>query len=125
MSFLLFLNIITVLIGDEKSSLTVVNGTEYYIHFFVEGTEYLYVKPGRSFTHESDPKPDMIVTALYSPGQEIQGSVTDTVSIPYRGSSSGCTCEQDGGSDCAYTPPSGGSTSWEVTPDMIEAEFID
>ena len=122
--FLLFINVVTIMLGDDESKLTVVNSTAFYLHLFVDGTEYLYVAPTQSITHATDPKPDMIVTALYAPGQGLKGSITDTVDVPYQSAFSGCSCEE-GQSDCSYTPPAGGSTRWEVTPDMIDTEIID
>jgi hypothetical protein len=121
---LLLINIVTVTLSDEKSKLTAVNSTEYYLHFFIDGIEYLYVAPGKSITHATDPKPDIIVTAFYAPGQGIIGSVTDTVDVPYQSASSGCTCDEQGQADCFYNPPTGGATTWEVTSSMIIAELI-
>jgi hypothetical protein len=113
---------VTVLLGDEKSQLNVVNNTEYYLHVFIESNDYLYLPPGKSVTFTTSPKPEVIVNAIIAPGQGVKGSVTDTVDVPYQSALSSCTCEEDGTTDCSYTPPSGGSTEWEITSNMLELE---
>ena len=50
---LLLLNIVSVLLGDSKSSLTVINKTSHYLHIRVQGKMYPYVAPGWSITHET------------------------------------------------------------------------
>jgi hypothetical protein len=119
---LLAINMVTVLLGDEQSQLNVVNNTEYYLHVFIESNDYLYLSPGKSITFTTNPKPEVIVNAIIAPGQGVKGGVTDTVSVPFRSASSGCTCEEDGTTDCSYTPPSGGSTKWEINSNMLEIE---
>ena len=125
LTVLLAVNIITVTLGSDKSNLTIYNRTDYYLHFFIDGTEYLFIPPQRSVTHDMDAKPTVIVTAFYAPGQGVKGSVTDTVGVPYQSAMTGCSCEGNSLGDCSYTPPSGGSASHEIQADRIPTEFID
>ena len=92
---LLLINVVAVSIGSEESSLTVANHTQHYLHIFIDGDPFLYVAPERSVTYVSAPKPDILVTAIYSPGQGIHGSLSDTVTVPYRGATEACSCEED------------------------------
>jgi hypothetical protein len=126
LTILLTINIITVTFGSDKSKITVFNRTDYYLHFFIDGTQYLFIAPERSVTHETDAKPTIIVTAFYAPGQGVKGSITDTVSVPYRSAVTGCSCEEGNiVGECSYTPPAGGSANHEITADRIPTEVID
>jgi hypothetical protein len=122
---LVSINIITVTLGSDKSKLTVYNRTDYYLHFFIDGTEYLFIPPERGVTHEMDIKPTVIVTAFYAPGQGVKGSVTDTVGVPYQSALTGCSCEGNSLGECAYTPPVGGSASHEIEAERIPTEYLD
>lgn len=114
---LLLINIATVLLGDEESRLTVVNKTEHYLHIFIDEQPYLYIAPDRSVTHSAGAKASMSVSVVYAPGQGIDGSRTETVTLPYRSASEYCDCsDEDAFGDCVVTPSSGGSSRWEVTP---------
>jgi hypothetical protein len=124
-TILVSINIITVTLGSDKSKLTVYNRTDYYLHFFIDGTEYLFIPPERSVTHEMDAKPSIIVTAFYAPGQGVKGSVTDTVVVPYQSALTGCSCEGNSLGECSYTPPTGGSASHEITTERIPTEIVD
>ena len=125
LTVLLTVNIITVTLGSDKSKLTVINKTDYYLHFIIDGTEYLYIPPERSITHEMDIKPIAIVKAFYAPGQGVKGMVIDTVSLPYTSAMSGCTCEGTNLGDCSYTPPTGGPASHEIQADHIPTEILE
>ena len=108
-------------IGSEESSLTVANHTQHYLHIFIEGEAFPYVAPEHSVSHLSEPKPSVLVTVLYAPGQGISGSAVDTVEVPYRGATEACSCEgDDQWGDCVYTPASGGSTRLEIWPEDLE-----
>lgn len=122
---LLSINIITVTLGSDKSKLTVANKTEYYLNFIIDGTEYLYIPPARSITHEMDIKPKVIVQAFYAPGQGVKGMVIDTVDLVYTPASTGCTCEGTNLGDCSYTPPTGGSTNYDIKPEDIPTEIVE
>lgn len=115
---LLIFNVITLSIGDEESTVTVVNKTSYYLHIIIDGTPFLYVQPDKSITKSSEPVSTMLVNAFYSPGQGIKGSVTLSTDIPYRGALHGCNCTE-GYPECSYTPPVGGSAKLEITPNML------
>ena len=118
--FLLLLNIVVISVGDDtKSSLTVVNKTEYYLHVIVDETPYLYVSPNKSITHTTGVKQSMIVDVLYSPGQAISGSARDTIDVYYQPASSDCFCNDDQHTECVYNPAVGGSTRWEVKPEDL------
>ena len=118
---LLFLaNLVTVTMASEESTLTVANRTEHYLHIIIDGEAYLYVAPEYSVVHATPPKTTMLVSALYSPGQEIRGSVLDTVSVPYRGAQHGCTCTAETNRhECFYNPPTGGASRLEIYPEDL------
>lgn len=122
---LLLLNIVSVLLGDSKSSLTVINKTTHYLHIRVQGKMYPYVAPNWSVTHETGIVSSMDVRVIYSPGEGLEEAVFDTtIAIPYTpsqtsGTSSGCDCADDT-YDCktvntSTTPAQGGSAAFEVT----------
>lgn len=118
--FLLLFNIITVSFSDEETRLTVVNKTSYYLHVIIDGISFLYVEPERSVTKSSEPKPSMEVVAFYSPGQGISGSIAENINVPYNDADYGCNCTTESGYEgCSYSPPTGGSTRFEVTPQML------
>jgi hypothetical protein len=123
--FLILLNIITILLGDSKSRLTVINRTNHYIHIKVQNTIYPYVAPDWDITHESKIVATMRVKIFYSPGQGMENSVIDTIiGLPYTPaytsvSSQGCDC-QDDQYDCEKITETeheaeGGSSILEVT----------
>ena len=114
-------NALTVALGAEKASVTVVNRTGRFIHVFVDGEQFLYVPSDRSIIHTGEPKSTVLVEAFYSPGQDVAGSLTDTVSVPYRAAREACTCaEGQTWGDCIYTPPAGGSARLEIFPEDME-----
>jgi len=115
---LLMFNLITLSIGDEESSITVVNKTLHYLHIMIGGTPFTYIAPDKAVTKTSKPVSEMQVYALYSPGQGIKGTVAIMAPVPYQGASQGCTCT-DGDPECSYTPPVGGSARLEITPEML------
>ena len=121
--FLLLLNIVTVTLGDEPSRITIVNKTEYFLHVFVDATEYLYLESGQSLFHETEPKSQVNVKAFYAPGQGITGSLDVYVEIPYQGSTTECSC-QEGQlfGDCTTTPVMGGATTFEINPEDLVSE---
>jgi len=121
--FLLLLNIVVISVGDDaKSSLTVVNKTEHYLHVVVDEAPYLYVSPNKSITHTTEAKPTMVVDVFYSPGQEISGSARDTIDVYYRSASSDCICNEGQQDECVYNPAIGGSERWEVTPEVLHQD---
>jgi hypothetical protein len=122
---LLAVNIVTTTLGGDKSKLTVFNRTDYYLHFIIDGTEYLFVPPERSITHEMDAKPSVVVKAFYAPGQGVKGMVSDTVGIPFQSALTGCSCEDNSLGECSYTPPTGGSGTYDITTENIPTEYID
>jgi hypothetical protein len=119
---LLLVNVATVAVGEDDSQLTVANLTGHFVHIFIEGQDFLYVAPDRSVTYAASARPDMLVEVVYSPGQGVRGSLVDTVPVPYRGSTTACSCQDDDSyGECIYEPPSGGSARFEVfADDMIE-----
>lgn len=118
--FLLFLNIVVVSLGnDAKSTLTVVNKTNHYLHVIVDNEPYLYVSPEKSITHTTEAKPTLMVNVFYSPGQGITGSAVDTIEVYYREASTSCSCNEEGTDECVYNPAAGGSARWEVTPEDL------
>lgn len=113
--FMFFLaNALTVSPGGEVSSVTVVNKTEYLIDVLAEGDSYLSILPDYSIVHTTDPKPSIDVTARYSPGQEVSGSVTRTILLPYSAPDRACRCEEGSPTECVYIPEGGGSVRWDV-----------
>lgn len=114
---LLAINIVTVVIASDGSSVTVTNRTEHYLHVFIDNQPFLYVAPNHSVTYATETTYSMLVRAVYAPGQGISGSVVDTVAIPYRPGQQGCTCDENElFGECTYTPPSGGDTYFEIQP---------
>ena len=122
--FFLILNIVTISLGDGKSSLTVVNKTEHFLHIIIENEPYLYISPEQSATHSTEAKSTMTISAFYSPGQAITGALLDTVDVPYTAASTGCTCSEDDNSfgDCTYNPPVGGAARREIKAGELIAE---
>jgi len=113
---LFFVNMLTVLVGDNVSSVTVVNKTEFRIDVLTEGKMYTGIEPTYAVVHTTDPKPSLEVTAQYTPGQGITGSVTKTVEMPYRGRNETCECDENDTPECVTYPEEGGSAKWEVLP---------
>ncbi len=121
--FMFLLNIVTITLGDEPSRITVVNNTEYFLHVFVDATEYLYLESDQSLFHETEPKSQVNVKAFYAPGQGITGSLDANVEIPYQGSTTDCSCEEDQlFGDCTTTPAVGGATTFEIDPEDLVSE---
>jgi hypothetical protein len=114
-AFLFAVNILTVLVGGDVSSVTVVNKTEHLIDVFAEGESYLSIEPDYSIIHTTEPKPSIEVTAQYSAGQPLSGSITRTITLPYSARERTCNC-QEGSPECVYVPEGGGSSRWEVLP---------
>ncbi len=114
--FILCINMLTVLVGDDISSVTVVNLTDHRIDVLTEGKIYSAVEPDYAIVHATDPKPSLEVTAQYTPGQGISGSVTRTIDLPYRGRKETCECDEDDSPHCVTHPEEGGSAKWEVHP---------
>ena len=116
---LLLVNIVTVSLADENSNLTVVNKTTRYIHVIVDGEPYLYVAPERAVIHQAPATATMLVTAFYSPGQGLTGSLIDTIDVPYRAAREGCACDEGDWGECYYTPAAGGAVRLEVRPEDL------
>jgi hypothetical protein len=113
---LFFINMLTVLVGDNVSSVTVVNMTDYRIDVLTEGKMYQAVEPTYAIVHTTDPKASLEVTAQYTPGQAISGSVTRTIDLPYSSRDETCECDDNGTPECVTYPEEGGSAKWEVRP---------
>jgi hypothetical protein len=110
-------------IGNSNSKLTVMNKTEQYLHIFIEGAPYLYISPNRSVTAESGGFVTFTVTAFYSPGQNIKGSITRDITVePLSPGSAGCDYDRGEGCDCTTTPAVGGSEIWEITADSLQVD---
>ncbi len=111
-----FINMLTVLVGDDISSVTVVNLTTYRIDVITEGKMYSAVEPEYAIVHTTDPKSSLEVTVQYTPGQGVTGSVTRTIDLPYRGRQETCECGENDSPECVTYPEEGGSAKWEVRP---------
>ena len=118
---LLVINVVTIAVGSEDSSLTVANKTEHYLHIIIDNTQFLYVAPDRAVTYTTNAKVSMLVEYFYAPGQGLSGSSIDTVEVPYRSAQEGCSCS-DGQTwgDCVYNPPTGGTARLEIFPEDLE-----
>ena len=130
---LLLLNVITVLMGDDQSRLTVINKTEYYIHIVIDGNVFPYVGPNVSITQTSSPTSTMRAEVFYSPGQGKTSQIIDsTFSLPYTpastrtyGDSYSCDCQDEtfscseSSSGVVNVPAQGGSAQWEITNDTF------
>jgi hypothetical protein len=118
---LLVVNVISVTLAGDESTVTVSNRTEHYLHVFVDTEQFLYVAPDRSVTYTTPAKPSVLVTVLYAPGQGVQGSVVDTVAVPYSSAHEACNCsEDDVWGDCVVTPAAGGAARIEIWPEDLE-----
>jgi hypothetical protein len=117
--FVLILVPMAISSSNNKSSLTVVNRTDLYLHLIVDGHSYLYLAPDREFNYESEPKGEYYVRAFYSPGQRSNAVISRTIAVPYYSGSTGCGYSSQGGITCSATPEHGGSALWEVTPDTM------
>ena len=93
---LLSLNVITVLLGDSNSTVTVVNKTEYNINAVIDGKSYPGIAPDLSAIHTMRAKPSVLVVAAYSPGQEVEGLAERTLTLPYSGGNEVCECDDEG-----------------------------
>ncbi len=114
--FIFLINLLTISLGDDISSVTVVNLTDYFIDVLAEGKFYAAVEPGYAIIHTTDPKPAVDVTVQYTTGQEVSGSVTRTLKLPYRGRNETCECDQNDSPRCVTYPEEGGTNKWEVLP---------
>ena len=113
---LLSLNVITVLLGDSNSTVTVVNKTEYFINAVIDGKSYPDIGPDLGAVHTMRAKPSVLVVAAYSPGQEVEGLAERTLTLPYSGGNEICKCDDEGDPHCVTNPIEGGSARWDVTP---------
>ncbi len=104
---------------DEEAHLTVVNKTSHYLNIIIDGKPFLYVSPEMGVSHSSEPKSQFLVTAFYSPGQRIDGKISRTIEVEYRGQTSGCDYSSSGGCECTTEPAAGGSAIWEITADTM------
>ena len=118
--FLLLVNIVTIEAGSGESKVTVANMTDHYLHIVIEGNSFLYVAPRRSVTYVTGATPEVYIEVFYAPGQQIQGSLTGVVEVPYVSASRGCTCRDSQYGDCMYEPAVGGSIRIEIDPAMLE-----
>lgn len=90
--------------GERKVTLTVVNGTELFLHVVVGPHPYLYIAPGDSIRHEvendkSEGIETFYITAFYSPGQALSGRFSTVREIelqyPYSGDAIDCSDDND------------------------------
>ncbi len=109
--------------SDSGGQITVVNGTERYLHVVIDGKPFLYVQPGGSvsFTGGSG---SHAAFAFYAPGQGIagRGDTVLTISVMYgtatcskTGSTCSCTSSSENDGSTSYT-----SASWRVRPEALE-----
>jgi len=128
LGILLLLNIVNVVLSDDRSRLTIVNKTSSYLHILIDEKLYPYVPPNKNVNYQTEPKPEFYVQIFYSPGQRKTTLTIDSLFVvsytPGSTTAYGdeCSCE-DYNSDysCSRTdrvvenPPEGGSARWEVT----------
>jgi hypothetical protein len=114
--FLFLVNLLTVSVGEDVSSVTIVNLTDYYIDVLTEGKMYSSIQPEYAIVHTTDPKPSIEVTVQYTTGQEVSGSVTRTINLPYSARDETCECDENDSPECVTYPEEGGSGKWEVLP---------
>ena len=122
--FIILLLPLTITFSDENVTLTVNNNTGFYLHIIIDGEPYLYVKTGNNIIYESDKYVQLDIKAIYSPGQGVSGSADTMIAIkPYEEKSTGCSDNRSsgGGCDCSTTPASGGSKTWNVDADQMQA----
>ena len=117
----------TVSLGDQLSSLTVLNQTSGYIHAIIESQPFLYIAPNESVKFETESRRDIRVNVqvFYSPGQDISGQATNSFTLGgSRIDESGC----GGGSGSGYSgggcgpitsPPPVLHTSWKISPEVL------
>lgn len=129
---LFVLNVVNISLSQEKSSLTIGNKTESYLHISIDGNLYTYVAPSQYVNYETEPKPELFVQVSYSPGQGKTSSIIDsTFTIPFTPGSvtaygDECSCQDPHSeSSCSYTdrvvenPPQGGNARWDITDDYF------
>jgi len=123
---LIVLNVITVLLGETISRLTVVNKTSNFLHITIGDQIYPYVAPEGYAVFETRATPSLKVHVVFSPGQAMGDKMIDTtVTIPYTPPATttegyACNCRDDD-FDCSTvnqstTPGQGGSKVWEIKP---------
>jgi hypothetical protein len=123
--FALFLNIITVLLGGENSTVIIINGTDHLIDINCDGAEYFLIEPNHRLTHSMPAKRSVNVQVKYSSDQDVQGHIEREFYPPYTEEDDSCVCGWSSGEgwhdDCVVTPAQGGSVSWTVSPADFES----
>jgi hypothetical protein len=98
---LIVLNVITVLLGETISRLTVVNKTPYFLHITIGDAIYPYIAPEGNVFFETTATPTLKVHIVFSPGQGMGDKIIDTtITIPYTPpvtttEGNVCNCEDD------------------------------
>ena len=118
-ALLLLALVVDVTVGGDVGRLTVINGTDHYVHVIVDGEPFLYVSPGAGAIFEKEGYSTVIAKVFYSPGQGVSGHAERNFVIsPYEPSSTGCDWTT---LECSTSPSTGGARSWEVTADTLVA----
>lgn len=130
------LNVITVILGDDQSRLTVMNKTDFYLHISIDGNIYPYVAPNHSVTYSTNAKPTIFCEIFYSPGQGKLFTILDsTFTLPYTppstttyGDDYSCQCSDpnsdyscsESNRDVVNVPAQGGNATWEISDSDFE-----
>ena len=109
--------------SDTPGALTLINGTEYFVHAIVDGQPHLYLAPGSGTTIGCDGV-YASVTIFYAPAQGVDGEVTASVQVR-RYTKTGVSCGLDSENDFACEDRVTDvplNITWEVTEDDLEAD---
>jgi len=121
----ILLSPMTVSIGADEVSVTVINKTDYYLHVIINGNPYLYVSPEGFALYQSEGPLHTTVKAFYSPGQGVSGSATESFDLRVGGGGHSCYQDTKGECRCSSEPSYGPSAEvWEVTPDLLRNDTL-
>ena len=107
--------------SDTPGALTLINGTEYFVHAIVDGHPHLYLAPGSGTTVDCDGV-YASVTVFYAPAQGVDGTVTTSVQVR-RYTKTGVSCGLDSDSNFSCDDRVSDvplAVTWEVTDDDLE-----
>lgn len=120
-ALLFLLSPVSITIGGDETTFSVINGTRYYLHAIVNNTSFLYIAPQKLATYRTKGPATLLVNVFYTPGQGIAGSVTRTFHLQaYDPGGTSCNQNRSGGCECTTEPPSYGSYRWTVTSDTLQ-----
>jgi len=124
LSFTLFLNICTVLIGGAKSTVHIINNTDLLIDVTCEETSYYFIEPGDHVSHTLSAKESVLVKLEYCADQSLVGSARRYITLPYKEETESCECSSDDGEsqpNCVTNPEEGGEARWYVEPEDMRS----